>query len=903
MRLRMYWRYATRSLWRGGQHSLFAIFCVAVGVMVIVALQLVGIMVNAALITNIRALHGGDLAVHSESGAITEEQLRYFTQLQSQGTITAYSPAITVESTTAIDGDLQRVSFWAVDPATFPLAGTMPLIEPASGSIATLLQSGGAVVTDTLMQRLHLHIGDTLVLATTSGRTGRITIAGEIPTTGVISGRTELLISKQTYARFANPTGITTGYTWVFVNVPGHADVAAAQIATQVQQQFPQLGVTTVRQTQQDAQSQIDSIRTFLRVIGLLALLIGGVGIINTMQVLLRRRYLEIAMLKTQGYRQRNLLMMFGIEAFQLGIIGGVAGALLGIGLSFVVQALVERAFLLTIPTIVDPLTVLSGAAIGVISTLIFGLLPIVQTSAVRPLAVLRDMGSAGARTSRVKSAALLLTLCVLFFLLALGILENVVVTLAVVLGTAIILGLLSIVFSLVATILSHWPVPSLRRAGSLLALAPFLLLGMLLLRLAPGFGLLLLALVAIALVIACLPAAARAEVQLSLRNIGRARVRSAATLVALFVGVFAVGLGLVLGQNLKDFLYTRGATVNPDNAYILASSQDAPLVAAQLGQMAHVSNQKVSWAAPARLVAINGQPAPGQTGEGETGNLSGITGFDLAHSSLPQATPQQGAQDHRTGRLLTAADAGTLNAVFPLSQSETPTRLKLGDEVVMASLDGKAQQTLRVVGFYTGLGTSADLSAILVDRNVAMTLGQGHPYTIFAVRLPVASQTADLQSIKQAVPGVITLGDVAAMNQIDTILNNIIQVVESVASLAMFAGLVLIANTVALAMLERRRELGILKAIGHTSRGVLGMVLAEHGLLAIVGASSALCLVSLAAALLTQITFQTTSLPSASSTVILALAGATTALCMLVAAGVAWRSTRIRPVEVLRYE
>ena len=41
MRLRMYWRYATRSLLRGGQHTLFAIFCVAVGVMVIVAHQVI----------------------------------------------------------------------------------------------------------------------------------------------------------------------------------------------------------------------------------------------------------------------------------------------------------------------------------------------------------------------------------------------------------------------------------------------------------------------------------------------------------------------------------------------------------------------------------------------------------------------------------------------------------------------------------------------------------------------------------------------------------------------------------------------------------------------------------------------------------------------------------------------
>ncbi|HEY1389536.1 MAG TPA: FtsX-like permease family protein [Ktedonobacterales bacterium] len=899
----MYWRYAIRSLGRGGQHTLFAIICVAVGVMVIVALQLVGLMVNAALTGNIRAFNGGDLAVHSETG-IGERQLSYFAQLQSEGTITAYSPAIIDEGATPFGGGLQRVSFWAVDPATFPLAGTMPVISPSGADTATLLRGqGSAVATDTLAQRLHLHIGDTLPLTISSGRAGSVTISGEIATLGVISDRADLLMSRQTYASFRNLTGAPAGYGWVFVNVSGHSDATAARVAAQIHQQFPDLATTTVPQAQQQAQSELDGIRTFLRIIGLLALLIGGVGIINTMQVLLRRRLLEIAMLKTQGYRQRHLLLMFGIEALLLGAIGGVVGALLGIGLSFLVQALVERAFFLTIPTIIEPLTVASGVAIGVATTLIFGLLPIVRTSAVRPLAVLREMGADGARASRMATVGLLLLLSALFFLLALGILGNLTVALAVVLGVGLALGLLTAFFSLVAGIISHWPTPSLRRGVSLLALVPFLLIGLLLLRLSTGFGVLLLALVVIGLLVAVLPRAAQAETQLGLRNIGRARVRSATTLVALFVGVFAIGLGLALGQNLKDFIASRNAAVNQDNAYILANSQDAPLVATQLGRLANVSNEQVSLAAPARLMAIDGQAVPTASGPSETANLTGVNGFDLAKGSLPPATLAQGTQDTHAGRLLNARDAGTRNAVFPLSESDAPDKLKLGDDIVMSSLDGKATQTLHVVGFYTGLGTFAGLSAILTDRGVAATLSNGNPYTIFAVRLPPATQSQDLQAIKQAVPGVITLGDAATLNDIDTILNNIVQVIEVIASLAMFAGLALIANTVALAMLERRRELGILKAIGHTSRGIMGMVLAEQAVLAMVGAYSALLVVSVAATVLTQMTFHTTTESSSSVPLTLALAAATVALCMLVAGGVAWRATHIRPIEALRYE
>jgi predicted lysophospholipase L1 biosynthesis ABC-type transport system permease subunit len=896
------WRYATRSLLRSGRYSLFALVCVAVGVLVIVALQLVSLMVNSALTGNVRAFNGGDLAVHSESAGITDAQLGYFANLAKQGAITAYSPVADGDSTTTTTTGLQRVVFWSVDPATFPLAGTLPFITPTGGSLPALLQGRGAVMTDSLLQRLQVHVGDTLRLTTTAARSGSVVITGEIASTPLIGGRTELLISQQTYDGFSNVTGAPSGYTWVFVDVPGASLPIADRVSAEIARHFPQLSVSTVPETAARIQSQIDAIHTVLRIIGLLALLMGGVGITNTMQVLLRRRIVEIAMLKTVGFRQRTLLLMFGIEALLLGFLGGVIGVLAGIGLCFVVQALVERAFFLTLPTIIDAGTLLGGVGIGMATALIFGLLPIVQNSASRPVAVLRGLGQdTRGQAGRLSSLGLVVLLIMLFGLLAFGILGSLPVTLLVVLGAGVVLGLLTVGFSLVAWLLSRWRVPDLRHPGTLLPYPPVLLVGMVLLRLSPGFGALVLVLVGAALLVAVLPKAGRAETQLALRNIGRARVRSATTLAALFVGVFAVGLGLVLGQNLKYFIYARGSAVNQDNAYILSSSREAPQVEAAISRLGDAQNVVISLAAPARVLAINGRPLP-PTGS-QTGSQTGINGFDLAHHSLPPATLFEGSQDATTGRLLAPADAGSLNAVFPLTYSQAPDDIRLGDQVDVSSLNGSVHRTLHVVGFYTGLGTFGDLSAILADQSVATTLGQAQLYSIVALRLPESRQSQDLQFIKQSAPGVITLGDQAILNQLDSVLNNIVQVVEGVASLAMFAGLVLIANTAALAMLERRRELGMLKAIGHTSHGVLAMILVENGVLGAASAAAALILVSLSATGLSRFIFQSPGQPGTSIALTLVLALATSALCMLVAGAVAWPSTRIRPLEVLRYE
>ena len=136
-------------------------------------------------------------------------------------------------------------------------------------------------------------------------------------------------------------------------------------------------------------------------------------------------------------------------------------------------------------------------------------------------------------------------------------------------------------------------------------------------------------------------------------------------------------------------------------------------------------------------------------------------------------------------------------------------------------------------------------------------------------------------------------------------LIENAIGLLDLIAAMALIASLVTLANTIALEMLERRRELGILKAIGHASRSVFSEVLLENGLIGLTGGVVGMALVLVLAPIVNGSRFSSlaqfdmlVAVPWAVGIMLAAIA-----ICLLVAAGVSWNATCVRPLEVLRYE
>jgi predicted lysophospholipase L1 biosynthesis ABC-type transport system permease subunit len=397
----------------------------------------------------------------------------------------------------------------------------------------------------------------------------------------------------------------------------------------------------------------------------------------------------------------------------------------------------------------------------------------------------------------------------------------------------------------------------------------------------------------------------------LAYRNMGRQRLRTTATLTALFVGVFAIGLILVLGQGIKDTISSTLNTLFTRNVFVIVSPKQKDAVVAELphlkGIEAHKTllNPVVEQMYPLFLGGRDLNTVLKRIGSKDkiskrdvADALGDMEGFDL----------QQGVNNIPTivlkhGRNLLTSDAGTNNIVVSSRLEFAPVSLHIGDTVIVQSVDGSVTKELKIVGFYDASEPNGNpnFASVLADERIATQLGGSQTLDVFSLKVDPDQLPTFKRHINKAVPNALIISVIDIDSLINQVLDNVIIMLTTVASLAMIAGLIIIANAVALAMLERQREIGILKSVGYTSTSVLATVLIENGLVGVLGSLVAMLLVAGAITALSQFVFQIQL--GIGPWLIGLIIAATSVITMLVALVVSWNAVRVRPLEVLRYE
>jgi putative ABC transport system permease protein len=185
----------------------------------------------------------------------------------------------------------------------------------------------------------------------------------------------------------------TDGYSAAIV----HTDSlnSATNVSTQIQDN---MGFTS--STLQTFLDQVNKIFSILQVmlssIGLLALFVASIGIVNTMIMAIYERTREIGILKALGSTNGEILRMFMIEAGLIGLLGGIVGVILGWGLGVILNAVIKNYFKSQqVPIdapffVVTPELVLAALAFATLVGVVAGVYPAFRAARLNPLAALR---------------------------------------------------------------------------------------------------------------------------------------------------------------------------------------------------------------------------------------------------------------------------------------------------------------------------------------------------------------------------------------------------------------------------------------------------------------------------------------------------------------------------------
>lgn len=367
--------------------------CLALGVATIAIVGSVGASLQAALDRDARLLLGGDLEAGLSYRKADEAERAVFDEL---GTVTE---VIEVMGNGRRDQDNAFLSLKAID-ANYPLIGDVNIVDAvdpeASPYDLLALRDGayGMAPESLLFDRLGIEIGD------------RITVEGvEFEIRGVLSGSPDAITQT---VQFGIPTLITVeALDATNILQPGVLaryrykvlleDIEFADARDRIRTASPDAGwgINSPRDSTDDIARFFNIFSRFLTIVGLSALIVGGVGVSNAVAAYITERQRSIATLKALGATSTRILTHFLAQVVVLTFAGIVLGLVLGAAIALAAIPIVGSLLGINLPIIIDPASMAIASAFGLLVGFTFAFLPLKRAQLLRPAMLFRAAGTA----------------------------------------------------------------------------------------------------------------------------------------------------------------------------------------------------------------------------------------------------------------------------------------------------------------------------------------------------------------------------------------------------------------------------------------------------------------------------------------------------------------------------
>ncbi|WP_189926232.1 ABC transporter permease [Kitasatospora xanthocidica] len=511
--------------------------------------------------------------------------------------------------------------------------------------------------------------------------------------------------------------------------------------------------------------------------------IVGGFLIINTFSMLVAQRTREIGLLRAIGGSRRQVNRSVLVEALILGVLGSTLGVAAGLGVAVGLIKLMNAIGmdLKAADLQIGPDVFVAGYALGIVVTLVAAWVPARRASRISPMAALRDHGTpAEAKANLVRTVVGLLLTAGGGALLVLGGQSEKAATGGQYLGLGVVLTLVGFVV-----------------LGPLLASAVVRVLG------------------------AVLPAVFGPSGKLAQRNAMRNPRRTGATAAALMIG-----LALVIASSVFSSSAVTSASAQIDKSvgvdYIVQGGRTEVTpemldIVRRTPGIDHVTTQKFF---PAKLGLPDGQSAKNQL----TAVPPAFFGSDF-HPSLDSGT----AASIEQGSL-------GIGAVFAKDHN-----LKVGDRVTVDYGRGRTQ-TLPVGAVFAKGELFGDGSFVAMDTMAQVVPAAEQPpvWTFFAkasAGTDVARTLTALQDGLKEYPQLVVKDQAGYKELVQSQINTLLYLIYGLVALSITVAVLGVVNTLALSVVERTREIGLLRAIGLSRRQLRRMIRLESVVIAVFGA------------------------------------------------------------------
>jgi putative ABC transport system permease protein len=766
-------RLALREL-RGGLAGFrVLVACLALGVFAIAAAGSMNRAIQEGLEADAQALLGGDLEVERRYRPPDADERALMAELATLSDVVDMR-AMAIDA--GESGERALVELKAVDDA-YPLYGRVDLTGGGTLADALAERDGmwGTVVDPNLLSRLGLSVGDRV-------RVGEATL--EIRDTidrepdrvaSMFSLGPRLMI----HADALPATDLIQPGSLVEYETRLRADqgVTPAAIRARLGESFPDAG-WRIRGTDQAAPGLtrfLANLTLYLTLVGLTALLVGGIGVANATRAYLQGRMTTIATLKCLGAPSGTIFRVYFIQIGLLALLGVLIGVTAGVAAPFVAQAVAGDWLPVRARVAFYAEPALLALASGALVALVFAVWPLARARDIPALAIFKGaLAEAGGWPRR---RYLVLLGCALAALVAVTVLSAVDKRFALVfvLGAGVSMGL----FALAAMAVRDLA----RRAGPL--------------------------------------ARGRPGLRLALANLHRPGAATGSVVLSLGLGLSVLVIVALIQGNLNRQIDERLPAEAPSFFFIDIQPYQVEDFRAVLAEAEGVGRTAYADMVRGRITALDGVPVAEATVDPDVRwALRGDRGFTTGDAVPENAEIVRGdwwAADYDGPPLFSLTEE--LAAGFGLDIGESMTVNILGREIT-----GTLANTRKV-----------DWGSLRINFTFMVSPGAlaGAPRTwIATVRVDETHEAALERAVTDAMPNVSAIRVKGALETVRGILDTAAQAITATAAVTLAAGALVLAGAFAAGHGRRVYEAVVLKVVGATRGDLLRGYLLEYGLL-----------------------------------------------------------------------